>query len=54
MDKEEALIAAQRRQVSSGRQWYVVYAPLDKVYLITDRMPLCGGEWYTTDGIRHG
>ncbi len=32
---------------------YVVWSVPDDDWIIQDKMPM-GGEWYTSDGIRHG
>lgn len=33
--------------------YYVVRSQIDDAYIVTARMPLMG-EWWTSDGIKHG
>lgn len=44
---------AARKERETGKPYYVVWSAADDEYLTTDRMPLFG-EWYTSEGIRHG
>ena len=42
---------ARKREAETGKPQYLVRQ--GELYVITDRMPMIG-EWWTTDGIRHG
>jgi hypothetical protein len=50
--KGEALIQARRNEKATGERWYVCRRH-DGVWMLTDSMPMMG-EWYDSDGHRHG
>lgn len=50
---EELFTAARSHEKRCGKPYYVVWVAVETRYTVTDRMPLFG-EWYTSDGIRHG
>ena len=50
--KEAAIYHAARKEAQTRRTHYVMHCTSGG-WLVTERMPLLG-EWYTSDGIRHG
>ena len=50
---QSTLIEARSWQKRNGICRYVVWNVPMNCYSITDRMPLLG-EWYDSDGVRHG
>ena len=50
--KMDAMHDAQAREKQTGQPHYVARWASGE-WEVTDRMPLMG-EWYSTDGIRHG
>ena len=49
----QMLEEARALQERDGKPRYVVRSIVPPEWVIEDRMPLLG-EWYTSDGIRHG
>ena len=49
--KNAALYEAKKRETGGAPQYVVKW--FDGRWSVTNEMPLMG-EWYTTDGIRHG
>lgn len=47
-----AKIQAARAERETGLYWYYWYGELNKVWYVTNRMPLMG-RWYDSDGIQH-
>jgi hypothetical protein len=45
--------AARWEEQHDGAPCYVVYSKPDDKYITTERMPMFG-EWYSSDGVRHG
>jgi len=52
-DKIHAIVIAQRMERETGEYRYVIHTHDDR-WLVSDRMPYGGVEWYDTGGIRHG
>lgn len=55
-DLEAALVIASRRERETERRQFVIFdGSLEPPrYVVEERMPGVGLEWYTADGIRHG
>ena len=51
MDLQSKIAEAAAFEAATGKPMYIVKS--DCGYIILDRMPMMG-EWYTSDGIRHG
>jgi len=49
---DEALIQARRNEHDTGNRWYVARC-YDGSWTLTETMPFLG-EWYDSDGHRHG
>ena len=50
--KDDALRQARRNESETGMRWFALLRH-DGVWVLTDSMPLLG-EWYDSDGHRHG
>ena len=51
-DRHNALRQAKRNESETGMRWFALLRH-DGVWVLTDSMPLLG-EWYDSDGHRHG
>lgn len=52
--REQALAAARRRERLTGQRYYVARTAQPTAgWIVTERMPLLG-EWYDSQGYRHG
>ena len=52
-DKDAAMAEAKRLEATNGNKPRYVVKCFDGTWVVTRSLPF-GGEWYTTDGIRHG
>lgn len=48
-----ALRQATQAEAEHGIAFYLYWNPSAEAYDVTPEMPCCG-EWYTSDGVRHG
>jgi len=53
MAKITAIIQARKHERSTGERHYIVWSVPDDFWIITKKMPMLG-EWYDSDGVRHG
>ena len=55
---QRTLELARQREAETGKPHYLVRPRIPGgspvIYTITDRIPLCCADWFTTDGVQHG
>lgn len=52
VDFQDALVLARKKEVDTRKRYFVLKC-VDGKYKITGQMPYLG-EWFDSDGIRHG
>lgn len=50
---EKIIEAKNYERVSDGKRCFIAFSPVMDCFLTTTKMPLMG-EWYDSDGIKHG